>query len=214
MNHNAFPVPPQQPAPGPRKRPLLLGCLGCGSLAAFALVAFVGCGAVLSTAGGPASPSEPAPKSEEAPAAEEADSGEAGDAEDEPANTVGVGEAGTVADWTVTVEGTETAATYGPEYLEETAQGEFVIFGLTVANEGDESTFFDSSAVSLRDADGKEYSSQTVIGESDLFLEQINPGNSASGDAVVDVPAGTEITQVVIEDTWSFTAEPLTVELG
>ncbi|ASU82757.1 DUF4352 domain-containing protein [Nocardiopsis gilva YIM 90087] len=119
-----------------------------------------------------------------------------------------VGDTGTVDDWKITVTGIDTTDTYGPEYLEEEAQGEFKVVGLEVENVGDEATLFDASALKLEDADGKKYSSQTTIGENDLFLKQINPGNKASGEAVVDVPKGTEITQVVIEDVWSF-ADPI-----
>jgi len=192
----------------------LYGCLGCGGALLLLLVVLVGCGALLAGGEGGSSGSSGGGKAENEDKAGDGSGGSSEEPAEEEPGAIGMGETGTVADWTVTVEGIETAATYGDQFMEETAQGEFKIVSLTVANEGDEATYFDTSAVSLRDADGKEYSSQTTLSESDLFLEQINPGNSASGEAVVDVPAGTEITQVVIEDAWSFTSEPLVVEVG
>ncbi|MFC4563287.1 DUF4352 domain-containing protein [Nocardiopsis mangrovi] len=164
----------------------------------------VGCVAVIGS--NVDAPPEPGGSGEQAaddsaePAAEEDTDG--GDA------LIPLGEPGTVDDWTVTVAGMETTSVYGDEFLEETAQGEFRVISLTVENTGSEATYFDSSAVKLVDANGSEYSSQTVLGGDDLFLEQINPGNSVSGEAVVDVPEGTEVAEVVVEDVWSF-SDPL-----
>ncbi|GAA3738658.1 DUF4352 domain-containing protein [Salinactinospora qingdaonensis] len=190
MAHARQPAQPQQPQ---KKNWWLWGCLGCGGLAVVILIVAVAFIAVLS--GGDSGDSGPA---------------DGGGRSEEAGNTVTMGEAGTVGDWTVTVTGIETTATYGDEFSEETAQGEFKVVSLTVRNTGDEATSFDFSAVKLLDADGKEYSSQTTLGESELFLEQINPGNEVSGEVPVDVPEGTEITSVLIEDVWSL-SEPLTV---
>lgn len=209
-----------QATPKQGGRGWLYGCLGCGGLALLLLVVMVGCGALL--AGGDGDGGSTGGGSPDSAGETGSDAGGDGEGADEGGDsgggadgtTVGLGEPGTAADWTVTVHGIETSPTYGDEFLEEQAQGEFAIVSMTVSNEGDEAVTFDSSAVTLRDADGKEYSSQTVLGSDSLFLEQINPGNSAEGEAVVDVPEGTEITQVVIEDVWSFTSDPLVVEVS
>ncbi|WP_017557069.1 DUF4352 domain-containing protein [Nocardiopsis baichengensis] len=178
--------------------------IGCGGAVVLLLLIVVGCSAFMFGGDGPS----------DSPATDDADQeeGAGGEGGEEDAETVGVGDPGRVADWTVTVDGVEASPTYSDGVTEEEAQGVFEVVSLTVTNEGDESVTFDSSAVALRDADGKEYSSSTTLGSDALYLEQINPGNSASGEVVVDVPEDTEITEVVIEDVFSFD-EPLVIEL-
>ncbi|GAA1468061.1 DUF4352 domain-containing protein [Nocardiopsis exhalans] len=137
-------------------------------------------------------------------------------AEEEPAEESGdfaMGEAAQLGDWMVTVNGTETAASYGEEFFEEQAQGEFVIVDMTVENGGSESTTFDDSALSLIDSDGNSHAASTLLGADTFFLQQINPGNQASGEALFDVPEGTEPVALEVEDTWSFD-EPIRIQLN
>lgn len=133
-------------------------------------------------------------------------------AEEEGARTVGMGEAGEVSSWIVTVNSTETVADVGDGYVQDQAQGEFVIVDMTVENSGGEATYFDESALSLIDADGNEHSAGYVPGDDDFFLEQINPGNQATGRAAFDVPEGTEPAALKVEDVWSLD-EPLEIRL-
>ncbi|MGW5877512.1 DUF4352 domain-containing protein [Nocardiopsis terrae] len=131
---------------------------------------------------------------------------------DEGEETVGVGDTGEVGDWMVTVNSTETAGTFGGEFTEKQAQGEFVIVDLTVENGGSEATTFDSSALSLIDADGNSHSASTTLEADSFFLEQINPGNQATGRAAFDVPEGTEAVALEVSDIWSMEA-PLEIRL-
>lgn len=130
--------------------------------------------------------------------------GEGTAAEEEAVETVGIGEPGEVGSWIVTVNGIETTGTIGDGYAQEQAQGEFAVVDLTVENGGAETTYFDESALSLIDADGNEHSAGYVPGGDEFFLEQINPGNQASGRVAFDIPEGTEPVALEIEDTWSF----------
>ncbi|RKS09070.1 uncharacterized protein DUF4190 [Nocardiopsis sp. Huas11] len=139
-------------------------------------------------------------------------------AEPEPApeaqgETVAMGEAGTTGDWEVTVTGIETQASYTDEFdFTEYPQGEFQVVQMEVSNQGTEATMFDAEeAVTLIDADGNSHAASFLVG--DFFYTDINPGNSATGDVVVDVPAGTEISAVEIVDPWDF-ADPLTVTVN
>lgn len=80
----------------------------------------------------------------------------------------------------------------GDQYLNEKAQGQFVMVSVTVENIGDEPRTFDSSSQRLFDAAGKEYSADGEAGiyldESNSFLNEINPGNTVKGVLVFDVP--------------------------
>lgn len=136
--------------------------------------------------------------------AEEADEGE---------ESLGIGDTGQVGDWMVTVNGTQTATTMGGEFYEEQAQGEFVIVDMMVENGGSDATYFDDSALSLIDADGNSHSASSVLGDDSFFLQQINPGNQATGTAAFDIPEGTEAVALKVEDTWSFD-EPIEIRLN
>ncbi|OKI20512.1 hypothetical protein A6A08_22760 [Nocardiopsis sp. TSRI0078] len=173
--------------------------LGCGVAALLFLVLAVACAVVVLSG----DPDGTAPEGQPGGGAEEG-----GDAS---AESVGIGEPGTVGQWQVTVNGIETADVYGDDFVRERAQGEFTIVSMTVKNTGNEATSFDGSAVSLVDADGNTYSSSTMLfQEESLLHEQVNPGNQVSGTAVFDAPEGTEITEIHVEDVWSF-EEPLVI---
>ncbi len=192
--------PPQGWQQPPQKRkawPWVL--LGCGVSALLVLVLGVACVAVVSS-GSP----------EETSGADPGEGSEGGTGEAE--ETVGMGEPGTVGQWEVTVDDIETSTTYGDEFSTEEAQGEFKLVSLTVENIGEEATTFDESGVYLIEDDGNRHSSTTTLAEDSLFLEQINPGNEVSGTAVVDVPEGTEIDSVEIEDIGSLEG-PLVIEM-
>lgn len=138
-----------------------------------------------------------------------------GEGAEEPAEgegALGIGDTGQVGDWKVTVNGTETAATTGDEYFEEEAQGEFVIVDMTVENGGSEATTFDGTALSLVDADGNSHSASTSLSDDSFFLEQINPGNQATGTAAFDVPEGTDAVALEVEDPFSLD-EPIEISL-
>ncbi|MFD3687348.1 DUF4352 domain-containing protein [Nocardiopsis sp. NPDC058631] len=184
--------PPGQPPPPQRRKAWPWVLLGCGAAALLIIVLAVACTMAVFSGG---------------PAGEEPAGGE-----EEAEETVGMGEPGTVGQWQVTVEGIETAATYGDEFSEEEAQGEFAIVDLTVENTGNEATTFDDSAIRLIDDEGNTHSSEGSVGDDALFLEQINPGNEVSGSAAVDVPEGTEITAVEVTDVWS-SEGPLLVQV-
>ncbi|WP_083936262.1 DUF4352 domain-containing protein [Nocardiopsis ganjiahuensis] len=188
-------VPPPVAAPGKRKKwPWIL-------LAVFVLLM----GMFACSAGGGEDTETASGGGEEKAGTEEA-------AEEESTQALGIGEAGQVGDWRVTVNGTETAPTMGDEYFEEQAQGEFVIVDLTVENDGSEATTFDDSALFLIDADGNRHSATTSLSDDAFFLEQINPGNRATGTAAFDVPEGTEAVALEVEDIWSF-EEPIEISL-
>lgn len=196
--------PPQRVAPRKRRKwPWIL-------LAVFVL--FVGIVAINS--GGGQEAETTSGSEDNATGAETEDSTESSDASGDTEETgdFTMGEAAQLGDWVVTVNGTETAATYGEEFFEEQAQGEFVIVDMTVENGGNESTTFDDSALSLIDSDGNSHSATTTLSDDSFFLQQINSGNQASGEAVFDVPEGTEAVALEVEDTFSFD-DPIRIQL-
>lgn len=105
-----------------------------------------------------------------------------------------------------TVTGVKTATKVGNEFLSKAAQGQFLIYSITVRNIGDKAELFDASSQKLHDAAGKEYSADTEAGiylgdEGNAFLEQINPGNSVKGQVVFDLPKGTTVVKLELHDS-------------
>jgi hypothetical protein len=102
------------------------------------------------------------------------------------------------------------------EYLMKEAQGVFCIVSVRVANIGDEAQYFDASSQKALDAQGREYSADSsaamYLGDSNSFLEQLNPGSVVDGQLVYDVPAGTQLTQLELHD--SMFSGGVTVNLG
>jgi hypothetical protein len=177
------------------------------------VLAFVGI-AMLAASGDSTDTAEPAPAVDGAPAPEEEAEEPAPEPEPAPAGeTVALGETGTTGDWEVTVTGIETQSSYTDEFdLTEYPQGEFQVVAMEVTNQGTEATMFDAEeAVTLIDTDGNAHAAAFLVG--DFFYTDINPGNSVDGDVVVDVPEGTEISEVEIVDPWDF-ADPLTVTVN
>jgi len=91
--------------------------------------------------------------------------------------------------------------------LVEKAQGEFCIIDVTVKNIGTEAQSFDGSSQKAYDAAGTQFSNDNVAeialgGDTNTFLEQINPGNQVKGRLVYDVPKGTTIAAIELHDSF------------
>lgn len=84
-------------------------------------------------------------------------------------------------------------------YLQKEAQGEFVIFSVTVRNHGDEPRDFNAASQELFVGD-KKYDAAPDL-EGNAFLNTINPGNKVKGRLAFDVPEGAEPTRLVLHDS-------------
>lgn len=104
-----------------------------------------------------------------------------------------------------TITSTKITQKVGGEYLNKTAQGQFLLVSVTVRNIGNEAQMFDSSSQKLFDTDGREYSADGGAGiylrDANSFLNTINPGNVVKGIVVFDVPASTKLDRVEWHDS-------------
>ena len=96
--------------------------------------------------------------------------------------------------------------TIGADFAQQTAQGEYVIFRVTVTNIGDKPQTLVADAQAAYAGETKYGTSSdalfTVEGAGDAFLTKINPGNSlANVPLVFDVPAGTVLTKLELHDS-------------
>lgn len=116
-----------------------------------------------------------------------------------------------------TVTKVETGATkIGDQYLNQKAQGQFVLVHVTVKNIGDEAQLLADSAQKVRDAKGREFSADTTaaiyLKDNDVFLNEINPGNSVKGILVFDMPKDARPATIELHD--SAFSGGVTVRLG
>ena len=95
--------------------------------------------------------------------------------------------------------------TVGEGILAETAQGAYTIVTVTVTNTGDRAQMFDGSSQKLRDAGGREFSSDgsaaIYLPDSQSFLNDINPGNTVTAKVVFDVPVTAQPTVLELHDS-------------
>lgn len=93
----------------------------------------------------------------------------------------------------------------GDQYLNQEAQGQFVLVHLTVKNIGDRAqTFYDSNQ-NLTDTKGRTFEADSTAGiyldQANLWLEEINPGNSVKGVIVFDVPTSAKLSSIDLHDS-------------
>lgn len=78
-------------------------------------------------------------------------------------------------------------------YVTQTAQGQYCLLTLAVKNIGDQQQAFLESDQKLLNSDGQQFSPDTTAGltlanNGNIWLAQINPGNSVEGVLVFDLP--------------------------
>ncbi len=94
----------------------------------------------------------------------------------------------------------------GDEFVGRKAQGQFCLVTLTVQNIGDESQTFSDSDQRGHDSKGREYTPDSEAGlyaneNTDVWLNEINPGNKITGILVFDIPDGTKLTTLELHDS-------------
>lgn len=174
-----------------------------------AIVAIIVIAALGSALGGGSSDDE-ADSTAEVSSTEEATEAESeaeAPAEDEPAGDAKVGDVVTVGDFEITIVSIEDRGTeVGNEYLTSQAQGKFVGVNIKVTNVGNEAETFFSDNVKLVDDQERsfDYSSEATLYDSDdndVWLSEINPGNTLEGQIIFDLNADATATAVLVSDS-------------
>ena len=107
-----------------------------------------------------------------------------------------IGEAVTANDLSFTVTDISKAKSLGNSYTKKESQGTFNVITLNIKNTGKETATIDSSMMKITDSQGRKFDrsieGQTAKGLSqgkvDLFLQQVQPGLSVTGEIVFDLP--------------------------
>lgn len=147
-------------------------------------------------------------KAAEEQAAKEAAEKEAAEkkAAEEAAAAPTIGDTVTVGDFEVTVTGIEDGFDYvGPADWGEAAQGQFVKVLLTVKNNGTSAEYFMDSEQKLIDEQDREHSTSSaayLLDEENLWLTEINPGNTATGALLYDIPTDATPVRIHLSSGW------------
>lgn len=120
-------------------------------------------------------------------------------------------------DFDFTVTGTSHTKSVGGEFGE-TAQGEYTVLNVTIKNTGSDQVTFSDDAQKLIDTTGKRYSADTMAdvaanANDSVFLSEINPGNSAKGKLLFDMPASATADKVLLSGGVFGDANPATISL-
>ena len=182
------------------------------------LIVLLCCGGLLvNLAGGPDSSGGSATTaSSETTGSDEGDSEEPKGSEEDKA-AAGIGDPVRDGKFEFVVKNVKTGVdSVGNEILSEKAQGQFVLVDLEVSNIGDEAQIFFDSEQKLFDDKGRSFASNSsaaisIEGNADVWLSEINPGNTKKGTIVFDMPRGAKPTSIELHD--SMLSDGVTVSL-
>ncbi len=129
-----------------------------------------------------------------------------------------IGDGVTSGDFKVTISKVrEGGKRVGSEFLNEKAQGHFVLVDVKIKNNGDRADYFSSGDIKVTDKLSREFSvnemASIYVSDNNPLLEEVNPGNTSKGTFVFDLPKGVEPTQAQISAGGLFDG-PVAVELG
>ncbi len=110
--------------------------------------------------------------------------------------TAKIGESARDGKFEFTVKGikcNEPSVTDNSGYFTKTAQGQYCLLTLSVKNIGDQQQYFSQGDQKLLNVSGQQFSVDTSAtltksNNADIWLAQINPGNSVEGTLVFDLP--------------------------
>jgi hypothetical protein len=122
----------------------------------------------------------------------------------------GLGDKVEVGSFAYTFNSFKRASSIGNSFLNEQADGEYIIFEVSVENIGSESESLTDDNFKLIDDQDREHSVNMdgmLTLDDSLNFETLNPGISKDGKLVFDVPEGTENGQIKIEDYFSLSSD-------
>lgn len=122
-------------------------------------------------------------------------------------------------DLAFTVTQLKDAKSLGNSYTKKQAQGTFKVITVKIENKGKETKTIDSSMLKLKDGQGRtfERSSDGQVakglaqGQVDLFLQQVQPSLSVTGEIVFDIPA--DATNLTLEAKDGIFGKAVEIEL-
>lgn len=122
------------------------------------------------------------------------------------ADQPGIGDAVRDGKFEFVVTGVEDGGTeVGNEFLNEKAQGRFYLIHVSVTNIGDKPQMMSDSNQKVKDDQGRTFEPSSMAGMyldgNDLWLKDINPGNTLKGTLVFDMPEGATPVEIELHDS-------------
>ncbi|MCE1180403.1 MAG: DUF4352 domain-containing protein [Micrococcales bacterium] len=199
--------PPAPPAPAPKQKSWFARHKILTALLALFLL-----GGLASALGGGGDSSTDAATGETSPAASAAASSPAKPSsatpakKPEPAATAGIGTKVRDGKFEFTVTKVEAGGKQvGDSSFGEKAQGSFHLVHLTISNIGDKAQMMFDSNQKVKDAQGREFEPNSMaailLPDNDIWMKDINPGNTLNGVLVYDMPDGSTPTSIELHDS-------------
>jgi hypothetical protein len=136
--------------------------------------------------------------------------GEENVVEEEVEELYGLGDKVEVGSFAYVFNSFDRTSSIGSQFMSEEADGEYIIFEVSVENIGSESESLSDENFKLIDEQGRKHSVNMdgmFYLDDSLNFETLNPGISKDGKLVFDVPEGTENGQIKIEDYFSLSSD-------
>jgi hypothetical protein len=91
-------------------------------------------------------------------------------------------------------------------YTSKSAQGQYCLMTLSVKNIGDKQQYFSEGDQKVLNASGQQFSPDSTAtlynsSNGDVFLSQVNPGNSVEGVLVFDIPKDQTLAMTELHDS-------------
>jgi len=110
-------------------------------------------------------------------------------------------------DLAFTVTNVSTAKALGNQFTRKESQGTFYVVTVKIANQSKDTKTIDSSMFQITDSQGRNFDrsidGQTAVGMSkgkiDIFLQQVQPSLSVTGDLVFDLPADVTGLKLIVK---------------
>lgn len=110
-------------------------------------------------------------------------------------------------DMAFTVLDVKTAKSLGNQFTRRESQGTFYVVTVKIANQAKETKTIDSSMFQIKDSQGRKFDrsidGQGAVGMSqgkiDIFLQQVQPSLSVTGDLVFDLPADISNPKLIVK---------------
>ncbi|XVX20161.1 DUF4352 domain-containing protein [Actinomycetota bacterium] len=204
--------PPAPPAPAPKQKSwfarhkILTGLLALFLLGGIGSAMGGGDGAATDAASTEASPAASAKASSPAKASAAKSTAAPAKSAQSAEKSAGIGTKVRDGKFEFTVTKVESGGTQiGDSSFGEKAQGTFQLVHVTISNVGNEpQTMYDSNQ-KVTDAQGREFSPNSaaaiMLDNNDIWLQEINPGNTLKGVLVYDMPTGSTPASIELHDS-------------
>lgn len=127
-----------------------------------------------------------------------------------------IGDTVTDGDWAFVVSKLKCGIKHvGSDFLGADAQGQFCVVNVSATNNGDSADYFSGSDHKIYDVNGAEYESDNsawIYLDDNMLIDKVNPGNTAKGQILFDVPESAELDYILMQSSIFSTGEKVSLK--